>query len=546
MSVVDGPESPRRLDGPAALGLVLALLSGLVLRVTHLVLLSELPMFVRPDGDAAVYHVIAQRFAAGDYLLGHEGMRMSPGYQYFLGLVYAALGDGPWAFRIVQAVMGLALVLLVWDSARRLLGARWAALPAIAAACYGPFLFYESTRLATGLAAFTHMLLLWLVLRAFSARRVSAVGLLAIGLAWGSACVVRPNALLLAAPLLPAVLAFAGVGARLRARLAALSWVGLGLALALSPVATRNWLATHELVLLTTHGGFNFFIGNGPGAKGSYRKVPGAEADGPGDQFAVMKAAAEAATGADMTDREVDAYWFGRTRAAVLHDPLRWLRLMARKLRLFWNGRELSNNYDYEFLRAIDPVLGLPLPQFSWFAGLSVMGSLVLLWARGPERFVGGFCWAVCLGVCLVFVLSRYRMPVVAPALIAATHGLRALLAAARAGRLRELSLRAGLLACGIWLSVPVAVAKHFDNEYFKLAAGYHELGQARAAEAAYLAALEHNPGHLHARHNLAILYESLGADDAARTQWQALRDHARAQGDEPLRHKAEERLTAP
>lgn len=538
-------QAPRqKLDAEALLGLAACLIAGAALRVTHLMVLSDLPTFDRPDVDAAIYDALAHRVASGDWLLGREGMRLSPLYPYFLGGIYAAVDDGPWAFRWVQAGLGLAVVWLVWDCTRRLLGARWALVPAALSACYGPCLFFEGVWLATSLAVFVHALLVWYSVYFLTSRRVGGPALVGLGALWGITCLVRPNALLLAAPVF-------GVAIQLRRMrkpgTPGVAWtfglVLLGASLAIAPVTFRNFRVTSEPVLLTTHGGFNLYIGNGPHASGTYRVIPEAQAQGPGDAFDVMKNAAEQAQGRSLTDREVDRFWLMRTLQSILVAPLDWIELMAKKLWLFWNGRELSSNYDYEFQRKVDAVLGLPLPQFAWIAPFALLGSLVMFWRRGPAAMVSLYAWAWCVSVVLVFVVGRYRLPFVAPALIAASYALRHLFSAAVTRNPRGLIASVLVLAIGIAASVPVDANKHFDQEYFKLAADYHELRRLPEAEHAYLQALDYNPSHLHARHNLAQLYEAVGAAAQARAQWEALHTAAQRAGAAALMGRAARHL---
>jgi tetratricopeptide (TPR) repeat protein len=539
-------QSPQRLDGgspqserrPEVLLLLVLVTLGAVVRIAHLAVLQDLPTFTLPDVDAAIYHDVARRFAAGDFLLGEHAMRMSPGYQYFLGVIYLGLGDGPWAFRIVQACLGLGTIVLVWHAARLLVGPRWAALPVALAALYGPFLFYETTQLPASLGVFTHALLLALTLRCVLLPQRSAVAWLGVGLCWGVASVVRPNALALVVPLAVAVLVAPALRDR-RARARAFALVLTGAACAIAPVTIRNAVASSELVLLTAHGGFNLYVGNGPGASGTYRRVPEAPAAGPGDQFDVMKAVAERQAGRALGDREVDAHWFGKTAATIEADPGGWLALMAKKTWLFWNARELSNNYDYEFVRLVDPVLGLPLPQWGWLSPLALLGCLLMLWSSGAARVVSLFVLAGSAAVILVFVVARYRLPCVVPALLAATWALRAMCEALRGRNARALAVALALLAAGVGLAWPARANKHYDDEYFKLGVGYQELGRLPQAELAYLEALQHNPAHLPTLHNLAMLYERVGARDRAHDAWQRLLERAREQGNAAFRARA-------
>ena len=63
-------------------------------------------------------------------------------------------------------------------------------------------------------------------------------------------------------------------------RLLALAWVVLGAALCIAPVTARNWFVTGEPVLITAHGGINFYIGNNPRASGTFTPAAGHAAGG--------------------------------------------------------------------------------------------------------------------------------------------------------------------------------------------------------------------------------------------------------------------------
>jgi hypothetical protein len=87
----------RPAPAPARRGLFAVLLVALVARVAYLIEQPSFPYFHKPETDAWLYHQAAQRIAGGDLWLGHDALRMSPGYFYFLGLVYRLFGDGPLA-----------------------------------------------------------------------------------------------------------------------------------------------------------------------------------------------------------------------------------------------------------------------------------------------------------------------------------------------------------------------------------------------------------------------------------------------------------------
>ena len=96
---------------------------GLGVRLLHLSQIRTAPFFDLLMGDAQSYHAWALQIASGD-VIGSEVFYQAPLYPYFLGLVYAALGDAPMVVRLCQAVVGsLSCVLLA------LAGWRWFSKP---------------------------------------------------------------------------------------------------------------------------------------------------------------------------------------------------------------------------------------------------------------------------------------------------------------------------------------------------------------------------------------------------------------------------------
>lgn len=532
----------RRL--PPALQLVLVLGVAAGLRAAHLAHASTLPTFTNPVVDALAYHEHGLAVAAGDWLLGDTPLRMSPGYPYLLGAVYALLGDGPWPVVIVQSLAGLLTVVCVWDAARRVLGTNWAWLPALGMAAYGPAIFYESTRLATSPALALHAVLLWTVVRALERARPRLGDWVLAGVIWGLCCLLRPNALLLGLVLVPAAAGWLSWPWRRPLNsLARVILLVAGCAAAIAPIAARNWLAAGEWILLTDHGGQNFYIGNGPGATGSWRIPLGVQARGVRDSFAGFHEAAERQQRRRLTAREADRFWYAKGLQAMRSDPGAALRLMARKFHLYWNGYELASVHHYAFERRVNPVLAAPLLQFSVVAPFALLGSLLALGAGQPLRFIGGFNLTVCLGIVLFFVLGRYRMPMIPGAMIAAAFAVQSAARWWQARRALKLAISGAVLAAGVALAWPIGLDPGFANEYFRLAERYRALGRSAEAIEAYGEALALEPAHLAARYRLALLLEGQARSGEARTHWRELLERARERDDVRLEREAERRL---
>jgi len=262
---------------------------------------------------------------------------------------------------------------------------------------------------------------------------------------------------------------------------------------ALSPLAVRNLIAIGTPFGAST-AGINAFIGNGPGATGIFRippEVPGATS--PEGQFTAFRQAAARALGHDVSDAEADRYWLGRTLDHVGSHPLHALELFARKLRLFWNARELSNLVDYEFLGSLGNTLSAPLVQFAWIAPLGFAGMFLLASRqRSPEERV--LAWLLvsgCASVVLVFVQDRYRLPLVPWVIVAAVCAAKILVDHARSRRWRALSIASMPLALGLALALPpVALRPHPERQWTQLGDGYRSLHRDSDACAAYRRAL--------------------------------------------------------
>ena len=520
---------------------------GLAVRTAALVFTARLPFWTHYRLDAALYHDLGRAFAAGDIALGNEVLHMSPGYSWLVGCLYVLFGSGPLPVRIVQLLLGLVTIAVVYEAARLAGGERTARIAALATALYGPFIFYEENILVASWATFLDALLIYATLRAEQAGHAVFRRWLAVGLIWGLAIIARPNALLLVIVLIAAL----ALGARGRSVFTrGLAGVFLGAALIVSPVTLRNYLLTGEPVLVTDSGGMNFYLGNGPGARGVFRvpkEMP--RADNAAVQFPSFVAAAEKETGHSMTRREANAFWYDKTLRAMATDPAGWLRLLGRKALLFWNAYEVPNTYDYQFFREINPVLGLPLVQFNWIAPFALLGLVLVFRSRQrPQIVVAGFNLVFFSSIVAFFVLSHYRVSGVPGLIITAAFCIDELWTAL-AGRKWPLTVACILALAGGAILVNLQLLdKPFDDEYFKLGYAYHMQGDVEAAAFNYQAALAINPENISAHKNMAMLLENEAAGSGrakaeAIGHWRMVEKLARRWKDEKRLREAQNHL---
>lgn len=426
----DPSTSPRGRNLP-----FLALLAAtLVVKATVLAQLHHHPLLQPQEGlDSGAYVRLAQRVAGGDLALGPEPYYVSPFYIYFLALVFSLTGSSLLAVKLVQILLGTAAVGLVCATARQWLGERAGWMAALLAAATGLFTFHEVLLLQAAVDPFLTALVLYLLTRALASGRGRAF--VATGLALGLLVLNRPNALSYAGALPLLLTAVPHPARRWRPSAALL----LGLALALAPVALRNLLVSGEPILVSSHGGLNFYIGNNPEADGTYHGVPGITPSIEG-QARDAQRVAEAAMGRLLSAREASDYFYRRAWEWIRGNPSDAALLFARKLAYVLNATDLSLNYSYAYYSRDEPTL---LRLLLVGPGLLVPLGLVGLWirARAVPRdafwVFSAFVPVYALSVAAFFVSGRYRLPLLVPLCVGAGAAVVRLFEAARERRLR-------------------------------------------------------------------------------------------------------------
>jgi tetratricopeptide (TPR) repeat protein len=522
---------PRRLLLPAILALALAL------RLGHLWAVYDQPFFSSLAMDSQEYDRWARGIAAGDWR-GSQVFFQAPLYPYLLAVLYALLGHRVVLVYLFQIALAVAGCWALYRAGRAMDGERTGLAAALLAALYGPFLFYDAQLLKESLAVTTTCFLLWALAAARSranlGRRLAA-GWLVGGILLGVLALLRENALLLFPFLLPLAwdreARWAGL-ARRGGTLAA------GLILALLPVALRNGVVGGDFLPTSSQGGVNFYIGNHPGADGTYQPIV------PGKQIPELERkeparVAEQALGRPLSAGEVSHYWLGKSLDWARLHPGDFLRLQLRKLRMFWSWYEWPDAVDYYYVKTLSPVLRLPLLELGGAAILFAAGLLVArrrLGAFAPALlFAAG--WMV--STVIFFLFSRYRLPVVPALLVVGGAALAEIPAAweARRARLKPLLGWLALAAAAFLLPRAAGFEPRMDLVHYNLGRLAEEGGLPDDAATHYEAALALNPQDFLTSLNLGNLA-------ARRRDWPAaLRFYQQAAALEPRSDDAQSNL---
>lgn len=567
---------------------VVVFLVALLIRLLHIWQLRRSPFFEVLMGDAQGYHDWARRIAGGEWI-GGEVFYQAPLYPYFLGVIYAVIGEHPIAVRVIQALIGSGSCALIAMSGRRFFSPRVGLVAGLALAVYAPAVFFDTLIQKSVLDTFFIALALWLISQLVDEPFRTRVWL-GLGLAMGALSLTRENALVFIAvivvwclwpgavdrqPLTAAPLPPPPNRRRPRAAAAkpassmrwpAVSAFVIGLALVLLPVAIRNYAVGGGFFLTTSQFGPNFYIGNNARSDGTYMSLRFGRGAPEYERIDATELA-EHALGRTLTPAEVSSYWTDQALDFITTRPGDWLKLTGRKFLLLWNASEMLDTESQESYAE----WSWPLRAGGWFGHFGVLVPLALLgaWLAWPDRrrlaILYGMTIAYAASVLLFYVFARYRLPLVpflmlfaGVTLVSAFDRLR-ILADNRRARRRDLesnntganvpvpvasalfsahsaiSAMILLTASAVFtnwpvLSTPLMRAITENN----LATALNAAGKADEAVAHYRRAIAIQPDYAPAYNNLGVALRARGqVDEAISTYQQALR----VTGDYPDAH---------
>ena len=436
---------------------LLLLVVATAVRLVYLFENRSNPFFLEPVLDAANYDQWALTIAEGGG--GPTGTFTSnPFYPYLLSFIYRLFGHDLFVVRALQALAGAATCGFIYLASSRIFG-RATGLAALGlSALYGPFISFEGELLAeTWTTAFVSATL-YLLSRSTPGEKRPGVLLFFAGLALGLAVLGRPN-LLLFVPCAVAWTAWTFRDQGKKAFLGHAAALALGVAVAITPVTARNYSEGGEFVLITAHGGVNFFIGNNEGADGWFRTPPGSRLAG-GQESLIESATrvAEKELGRKLTASEVSGYWFDRAFDFMAENRAQATGLLLKKLCYSWSAYEKPMVSNYYFNRKYSFALRRLTLGFGLVGPLALLGLAAALPMRRQLGWLYLFVGAYLLSIVLFFVSSRYRLPMV-PALIGfAGFGAAVLIRAIRSRAWQRAALYGlvlGVLA--LLINIPVS-----------------------------------------------------------------------------------------
>ena len=515
------------------------LLIGALLRGLYLSEIARSPDFEYPGIDAHYHDYWARGLATGEWsaptpytdpMIESKPFFRAPGYAYFLALVYKISGGSYLFARIVQMLLGLLSAVIAFFIGRRWCGKAVGLVFAALMCVYWAFIYYEGELLEPALLNPLGLLLVYSL--GLWAEKVTWKRAFASGILLGLFALMRQNILPFGAvALVWAYWVLRGRNQLPDFRKAAIGLM-LGATLMILPATIRNLVVGHDIVLISSSGGINLYIGNNDGADG-YTSVPPGFPRWTSHDYPRIVEALGNSVGRELSYSEASKLFSQAATGWVKQNPGKALRLAVKKALLFWGPVEVSNEKEDELERRHYRALHLIPINFAIILSLAVIGALLCFIGIGSpnEKDQDGseaqhqFFVLVLLFIITYFVTylpffaaGRFRAPMIPFLLLLAAYALTKL------GRLALCGDQKGVLYLGFfWLIAYALAATNFthyqpaqDRWHFARGTAYSTVGRYDIAEAEYRRALELNPRYADARAGLATALRAEGNLDGS------------------------------
>ena len=398
----------RTAATPAWIGLAVFALA-LSVRLAYLYDSSDNPTFLVPIVDSHTYDGLARDFVAGKGMT--EGFFwQSFFYPLFLSIVYMLTDCSIVWVKVVQALVGAFTCLLVYRVGVTALERRTGILAGLLCACYGPLVFFEGELLAEGWATFWSVVLLLCLVRR---GRASGPRSFSIGMFGALTCISRgPFLLFVASAFAWEVLrTYRGTRRRLDA-LNAMIWLSAGFLLVSAPIAIQSYRVTGRFGILPANGPLNLYIGNNPQVCRTLTARPG-----PSYDLLQMLPEQHGITGPALKRR----FYYRLVWDYAIHHPFSFGMGLADKAVQFVSSREIPNSLTMYLFRRWSPLLSALVWKVGKFGfPFGLLFPLAVVGLVACARRLPAPLWLLLLlyplGIIMVHVNDRYRVPV-APAL---------------------------------------------------------------------------------------------------------------------------------
>ncbi|MDJ0815709.1 MAG: tetratricopeptide repeat protein [Desulfobacterales bacterium] len=366
---------------------------ALVFRLIYIIQSVDNPLFGVPVVDAASYVKWAARIVDGIWLWDQVDNYLII-YPIFLAIQQIIPGPDPWVNKILQCLMGSATVVLMAQVVARAWNRRLGLICGYLLATYWMLVVFEAEKFSETFSIFFLSLTLWLLVHHIS----KSCALIGAGFTFALAAGARAN-LFLALPCISLWLIWVN---RRQWQVSAKSILlfACGTAIIIGPIVARN----HYLVgrpMLRAQATWSLYSGLAPEFDGLH----------PPAGILFDKYMNMPKTSGAYSELEVEYYWGRKLLDVLRNDPGGVALNFLRRVLIFMNAREWSQEFDVSAYRSYSGFLSLPWPGF-WLIG--PLGFLGLGLCRKPssiQLLLLIVTIAVIISIIPFKVSDRYRLP---------------------------------------------------------------------------------------------------------------------------------------
>jgi tetratricopeptide (TPR) repeat protein len=474
---------------------------ALVFRIIYVIQSTDNPLFGVPVVDAYSYVQWASKMVDGIWLWDHVGNYL-PIYPAFLALQQIIFGPNPLVNKILQSLMGAGTAVLLAQVAARTWNRRIGLISGYLIATYWMLVIFESEQFAETFSIFFLSLTLWMLTH-YLHRYWAVIG---AGVAFALAAGVRANLFLV----LPCVLFWlirlnwSQRGAAFKSALL----FACGTVFIIGPILARNYVLIGT-PMLRAQATWSLYSGLAPEFKGLHPPAGILF-----DKYMNLPQQAGA-----FTEPEVEKFWARKLWDVLRNDPAGVALNFVRRVLIFANAREWSQEFDVAAYRHYSQFLGLPWTGF-WLIG--PLGFLGLLMCRKPTQYQTLMIVVTIAGALSILPFKasdRYRLPTAVLLTMFAALALWHFLAWFKGREKRALCQWLALSAVFCLICWPdwqnLAGRKSARHDYF-VGKHYELTGRLRDAAGAYQKSMETYPWDADSPFHLGLIFARLNQNQRA------------------------------
>lgn len=469
-------------DELQCLGIICGL--GFLIRVLFIFDVEGSPFVQNLFSDSKIYYDWAKEIVSSGNWVGSEVFFMSPGYPYFLAIIFKLTGNSIDFVRIIQALISTFTIPLVYLTARNLFEKRSALIAAFLASIYSGFIFYSVLILGETIQIFLAAWLLYLLSK--NVDNNYPKHWFYSGLILGLTALFRANILIFVITAIIWLVVLMRKNDELKKLFKkTILYLMLGTAIPILPITIRNYLAADDIVLLSSNGGINFFLGNNKDAPGIFKSPKDF------DLFQDMAGIkyAKKITGKNLKPSESSDYWYQRGLQFITHNPGDAFLLSVKKILLFFDNDEnpQSSTMDITFYRHFSSLLKIPFPDFLFVIIFAIAGMILFRKEWNRHKLVYLFLISYIISTVMFFIIGRFRLAAMPIFIVFAGAGIKELIQIVREKEIKRLFFPS--LGISVYLIILFSLTPKFN---FSNHDAYVNLGNVYFDQAKYNDALNY------------------------------------------------------